>query len=72
METSGSLRRPTGGARSRSGHDFAYGLHLSVLCAEDVQFVSDADVTAAAADTVLQMLISGALDGLPDVCHEQR
>jgi pimeloyl-ACP methyl ester carboxylesterase len=34
-------------------HDFAYGLHLSVLCAEDVAFVSDADVTAATADTFL-------------------
>ncbi len=33
--------------------DFAHGLHLSVLCAEDVSFVADNDVTAATAGTFL-------------------
>jgi|SRR5579864_4218919 len=33
--------------------DFAYGLHLSILCAEDVPFVSDADVKTATSNTFL-------------------
>jgi pimeloyl-ACP methyl ester carboxylesterase len=34
-------------------HDFAYGVHWSVLCAEDVAFVRPADVETATARTFL-------------------
>jgi len=46
-------------------HDFAYGVHWSVLCAEDVAFVTEADVGPATAKTFLDRYV---IDEYRQVC----